>query len=92
MRDRISKEDFRYAIDVPRPPFALGGICALVCSVERDGGANAAHIVRCVNSHAALVEALEKLLSASYEDGDTLIAARNDARAALRLARGEGEV
>ncbi len=47
------------------------------------------YIVLAVNSHKQLVEALDILLTVSYEDGDTLIAARNLARSILRLANGE---
>lgn len=62
-----------------------------------DGKANAAHIVRCVNSHDALVEACEKaerllteqleiVLGVGYDADNTLV---NELRAALALAKGE---
>lgn len=52
---------------------------------------NAAFIVRCCNSHDALVSALAELLDREWQDDEgmpTLEAARSKARAALALAKG----
>lgn len=46
--------------------------------------ANAAHIVRCVNAHDALVSALEGILTKGFS-----AQAEEQARAALRTAKGE---
>jgi hypothetical protein len=54
----------------------------------------AQHIVRCVNSHDALVEALRRILTVSFEitsrPEGAIGEARAIARAALRAATGEG--
>lgn len=70
------------------------GVCSVWCDDdEATGIANAAHIVRCVNAHDALVEALKACLpyvSGAYEcvfpDSAKNKAVLNDARKALALA------
>ena len=66
-------------------------------SLRDEQDANAAHIVKCVNSHDALVEALEKMVDAA-DDSDgcqygTLSTGfvRGIAQAALTAARGDGK-
>ena len=46
----------------------------------------AAHIVRCVNSHDALVEALQRILSLSFETSSRPDGAIGDAKAIARAA------
>ena len=57
--------------------------------------ANARHIVRCVNTHDALVKALEGILKVRVQGWENIWAGSNRcqdiARAALALAKGEGE-
>lgn len=57
--------------------------------------ANAAHIVRCVNAHEALVRALTAIVESGWVDpevsgGKVGYQLHASARAALALARGEG--
>lgn len=63
--------------------------CAPIQPTIERGLADAAHIVRCVNSHDALVEALRNLLIAEkiYDDDDQrLIACRDAAIDAIKAA------
>lgn len=59
-------------------------------AVTEKSKANASHIVRCVNSHAALVAALQALANCADEDGKFVQAPTaqmfKDAKAALALA------
>jgi hypothetical protein len=61
-------------------------------STRAEENANAAHIVRCVNAHDALVAALDNLLNVDRSDPDfceTVERYERQARAALKLAKGE---
>lgn len=51
--------------------------------------ANAAHIVRCVNSHDALVEALEYIKTINQNAAYGLVEITKVCKAALKAARGE---
>ena len=60
-----------------------------------NAAANAARIVHCVNTHDALVKALEGILKVRVQGWENIWAGSNRcqdiARAALALAKGEGE-
>ena len=93
IEDKVSAEDFPFVIWMPSPPFALGATCALVArsgcfeSADNDAEGRAELIVRAVNSHVALIEAVEGGLAHAlpHDDCDWV----KQARAALRLAKGE---
>jgi hypothetical protein len=67
-----------------------------VCLPNAERAANAALIVRCVNSHEALVEALEEMIeeveNEDHEPKDWSVAVcLKHARAALKVAKGGEE-
>lgn len=64
---------------------------AIVRKLSENSEANAAHIVRCVNSHDALIDAAKCLERVWENDGDVL--AMSDAMRALSIAieQAEGE-
>ena len=67
-------------------PDGFGKPIASVCHLsESEREANAAYIIQCVNSHSALVAALEHIATG----GENWKDCARVARAALKLARGE---
>ncbi|MGU3399261.1 hypothetical protein ACLBWS_05880 [Brucellaceae bacterium D45D] len=71
-----------------------------ICSMRRseeEGEANAAHIVRCVNSHDAMVEALEDARNELWDAHHSHMSEEDfnkqfgNIDAALRLAKGEAD-
>jgi|SRR3990172_608475 len=62
-------------------------------SREDEATANTAFIVRAVNSHEALVDALKRISNGEFSpdlpNGECLLAMRNVARKALKQAEGE---
>lgn len=79
----VSLEDWRYAIDVPRPPFAFGGIGALVCSREADAEANARLIAAAPDLLSALLWVSEHAYAGGKSFADLPIV-----RAAIAKATG----
>ena len=75
-----------------RTTTTAGNLIATCCLAGGLPAANAAHIVRCVNSHEALVEALENLTEYSVPGALSTKQYQEflvDAHAALALAKGE---
>jgi hypothetical protein len=62
------------------------GICEMTGHVSQDRDADAAFIVRAVNSHSALLEALELLLKKADLFSVVYLAEFEDARAAINQA------